>query len=244
MIETSYDWTLVGLSYLISVFGSFTALRLAIRVPTVRPNQVLPWLLAAATALGGGGIWSMHFIAMLAYKMPINVTYDFGLTALSLVIAVLVTGLGLLMVGRMGIKPVTLGCGALLTGTGVAAMHYTGMAAMQMAADIDYNRSIVALSVLIAVVASAAALWLAFSLRGNLQRFGSALVMGVAVCGMHYTGMAAVTMVPNLSKSVATAGIANSDLALYIFVSTAILLGGGLLLSTRKVEGPDLVFDL
>lgn len=242
-MESSYDLNLVILSYAISVLGSFTALRLATRIPSLPKQQLWPWLLAAAGALGGGAIWSMHFIAMLAYQMPMPVTYDLLLTVVSAIIAVAVTGVGLYIMGRGQASFGKLGLAALFTGFGVAAMHYTGMAAMQMAADIQYDMKIVGLSLVIAVVAAGAALWLAFNLRGNWQRFGSALVMGAAVSGMHYTGMVAVTMVPNATKAVPTGGVGATFLALMIAVITTVLLVGGLFASARPVR-QELVFEI
>src|ERR1700724_2301687 len=126
----SYDLPLVILSYAISVFGAYTALQLAVAIPTARGRALWGWLAGAAVAMGGGAIWSMHFIAMLAYKMAMPVSYDTGLTLASLVVAVLVTGLGLYVVGRGEASALKLAGGGLFTGLGVAGMHYTGMAAM------------------------------------------------------------------------------------------------------------------
>ena len=242
-MEASYDLTLVLVSYAISVLGSFTALRLATRIPSLPKEQLWPWLFAAAAALGGGAIWSMHFIAMLAYKMEMAVTYDLMLTVVSALIAIAVTGVGLFIMGRGRSSVGKLLFAALFTGLGVAAMHYTGMAAMQMAADIQYDNVLVGLSFLIAVVAAAAALWLAFNLRGNWQRFGSALVMGAAVCGMHYTGMAAVTMVPNAAKAVPASGVGTTGLAVTIAAITTALLVGGLVAAARPIR-EELVFEI
>lgn len=242
-MEATYDPVLVVLLFLISVLGSFTALRLATRIPSLAKEQLLPWLLAAATALGGGAIWSMHFIAMLAYQMPMPVTYDLGLTVVSAIIAIVVTGAGLFIMGRGKASGIKLLFAALLTGLGVATMHYTGMAAMQMPASLQYDNTLVALSGLIAVVAAAAALWLAFNLRGNWQRFGSAIIMGIAVSGMHYTGMAAVTMVPDATKAVPASGIGAGSLALTIFLITTALLLGGLVAAARPVQ-ESLVFEI
>lgn len=235
-MSATYDLHLVILSYAISVLGSFTALRLATRIPSLPKQQLWPWLLGAAGSLGGGAIWSMHFIAMLAYKVPIPVTYDPLLTVASAFIAIVVTGIGLYIMGRGRSSTGKLVLAALFTGVGVAAMHYTGMAAMQMAADIQYNMALVGLSFMIAIGAASAALWLAFNLRGNWQRFSSALVMGAAISGMHYTGMAAVTMVPNTTKVVPTGGVGATFLAMVIFGVTAILMIGGLIASARPLD--------
>jgi NO-binding membrane sensor protein with MHYT domain len=192
-----YEPLLVVLSYLISVLGSYTALQLAIAIPQARNRlAALGWVMGAAVALGGGAIWSMHFIAMNAADMGMPVSYDADLTLASLAMAILASGVGLYIVGRGAGSTAKLLVAGVLTGLGVALMHYTGMAAMIMPATIDYDPTLFYASLGIAVVAAAVALWLAFNLRGNLQRFGSAIVMGIAVCGMHYTGMYAVKMSP------------------------------------------------
>jgi NO-binding membrane sensor protein with MHYT domain len=179
----------------------------------------------AAIALGGGGIWSMHFIAMNAADMGMPVSYDASLTFASLVIAIVASGFGLYVVGRSGGGIGKLLVAGTLTGLGVAVMHYTGMAAMIMRAKISYDERLFYASLAIAVVAATVALWLAFNLRGNLQRFGSAIVMGVAVCGMHYTGMYAVKMSPT-AEAVAATGISlpPATLAHSVFAVSAVVL--------------------
>jgi NO-binding membrane sensor protein with MHYT domain len=230
--HSSYDATLVMLSFVVSAFGAFTALKLAVAIPTADEKSLWGWLSGASIALGGGAIWAMHFIAMLAYQMPMRVTYDVSLTFLSLVIAVVVTGTGLYIVGRGAPSlPRLLGAG-LFTGLGVCAMHYIGMAAMQMQATIHYDPLLVMASVLIAVVASAAALWLAFNMRGTWQTVGSCVVMAVAVSGMHYTGMAAAEMRPapglpaSTSMSIQADGLGMTVTAIIFFLLVVLLLVG------------------
>jgi len=201
----AYEPLLVALSYLISVLGSYTALQLAIAIPQARGRlAALGWVAGAAVALGGGAIWSMHFIAMNAADMGMPVSYDATLTLSSLAMAIVASGVGLYVVGRGEGSATKLLVSGVVTGLGVALMHYTGMAAMIMKARISYDDTLFYASLAIAVVAATVALWLAFNLRGNLQRFGSALVMGVAVCGMHYTGMLAVEMSPAAEAAAAT----------------------------------------
>jgi NO-binding membrane sensor protein with MHYT domain len=220
-----YEPLLVALSYVISVFGSYTALQLAIAIPQARNRMtVLGSVTGAAVALGGGAIWSMHFIAMNAADMGMQVAYDAFLTYASLGMAIVASGLGLFIVGRSGGDPLKLGLAGVLTGLGVAAMHYTGMAAMVMQAKISYDPVLFLLSLVIAVVAATVALWLAFNLRGNLQRFGSAIVMGVAVCGMHYTGMFAVRMDHTAKAADAGMSLSASSLAYTVFGIAAVLL--------------------
>jgi NO-binding membrane sensor protein with MHYT domain len=221
-----YAPLLVALSYAISVLGSYTALQLAIAIPQAKDHATaFGWVVGAAVALGGGGIWSMHFIAMNAADMGMPVSYDATLTLASLAMGIAASGVGLYIVGRGEGSGSKLLVAGTLTGLGVGLMHYTGMAAMIMKARIDYDPTLFYGSLVIAVVAATVALWLAFNLRGNLQRFGSALVMGVAVCGMHYTGMFAVRMTPT-SEPVAATGISvpPATLAQWVFWISAVVL--------------------
>jgi len=233
-----YEPFLVALSYVISVFGSYTALQLAIAIPQGRTwGAVISSVVGAAAAVGGGAIWSMHFIGMNAADLGIPVAYDPVLTFTSLVLSILAPAIGLFIVGRSDGGPFNLPLGGLLTGLGVALMHYTGMAAMIMPAKISYDPTLFWASIVIAVVAATVALWLAFNLRGNLQRFGSAFVMGVAVCGMHYTAMYAVRLEPT-KEAVTGVGISLSpaNLAYSVFGVTAVILTLLLLYSVWKSQ--------
>ncbi|WP_114238657.1 MHYT domain-containing protein [Dyella sp. C9] len=190
-----YNMLLVVLSYLVSVLGSFTALQIALGIPLARSGkQRLTSIVAAGAAMGGGAIWAMHFIAMLACNLGVQVTYDMVLTGVSALLAIVACSLGLAIVGSGTFRFVNLLFAGVLMGLGVAGMHYLGMMAMLTSAQVSYDGGVVVLSVAIAVIASMAALWLAFNLRGRWQMLGSALVMGVAVCGMHYTGMGALQL--------------------------------------------------
>ena len=231
-----YEPFLVALSYVISVFGSYTALQLAIAIPQGRTwGAVIGSVIGAAAAVGGGAIWSMHFIGMNAADLGIPVAYDPVLTITSLILSILAPALGLFIVGRSDGGPINLPLGGLLTGLGVALMHYTGMAAMIMPATISYDMTLFLASIVIAVVAATVALWLAFNLRGNLQRFGSAFVMGVAVCGMHYTGMYALKLTPTKDVVVA-GGMSPTNLAYSVFGVTAVLLTLLLIYSAWKAQ--------
>lgn len=225
-IQCIHDPLLATLSYLVAVVGSYTALQLAIGIPAATNAQDRTQAVIAAGAAMGGAIWAMHFIAMLACHMDVVVTYGLGLTVFSALIAMASCMAGLAIAGGGLFSWGKLVTGGVFMGIGVAGMHYTGMAAMRMAATTDYDTSIVALSVVIAIVASIAALWLAFNMRGVAQMAGSALVMGVAVCGMHYTGMAAATFTPTADDvGVATSGgVAGPYLGASIFVVTTLLL--------------------
>lgn len=223
LIQCVHDPVLVVLSYLVSVLGSFTALQLAIGIPSsASPGQRLGATLFSGAAMGGGAIWAMHFIAMLACRMDLRVSYDLGITALSAGIGMAASTIGLAIAGAGVFGWGKLVLAGVFMGLGVAGMHYTGMAAMIMPATIHYDTAWVAASAAIAVVASIVALWLAFNLRGRMQMLGSALVMGVAVCGMHYTGMAAATFVPG--QAPATAGLSGAHLGSGIFAVTSLLL--------------------
>lgn len=191
-----YGWITPALSYALSVLGSFLGLVCAGRIRTATGSgQRFWWGLLAAWAIGGTAIWAMHFMAMLGFAVTgTRIRYDVPLTAASTVIAVTAVGIGLAIVGtgRLGAAKV-LG-GGLFTGIGVAAMHYTGMAAMRLNGDLNYDATRVGLSVVIAIVAATVALWLAMTVRRGLAIAGSALLMGVAVNGMHFTGMSALSV--------------------------------------------------
>jgi NO-binding membrane sensor protein with MHYT domain len=198
-------------AYILSILGSLLSLIITARARDARTNRQRSWwLVAAAIALGGTGIWSMHFMAMLGFTVPgARIRYDVIITIASAVLAVLVVGIGLFIAGfgRRGAPRIV--TGGILAGVGVAIMHYTGMGAMRLDGKISYDPSLVAASVVIAVVAATVALWFTVILRRKLLIFGAALIMGVAVCGMHYTGMAAMSVEltkPTLTIDGATAG--------------------------------------
>ena len=193
MVHTGYNPALVALSIAIAVFASYTALDLGARVRDRAAGPRWAWLGGAAVAMGGG-IWSMHFVGMLAFEMGLPAAYDLALTVLSLLIAMAATGAAFALVGRPGAGAGTILASGTLMGLGVAAMHYTGMAAMRIPGNLAYSPPIVAVSVGIAVTAATAALWLTFRRRTVWQTLAAACVMGAAVAGMHYTGMAAATI--------------------------------------------------
>src|SRR3984893_5627728 len=190
VVTGTYHPYLVALSILVASLASYTALDLGGHVRVARGLARRAWLVAAAITMGGG-IWSMHFIGMLAFVMPVPVSYDIELTIFSLVVAIVVTGGGFYVISRRGASPLRLVLSGIFMGLGIVAMHYTGMAAMRGHAGLDYDRLFVALSVVIAIGASTAALWLAFQTTDLWQRLIAALVMGLAISGMHYTGMRA-----------------------------------------------------
>jgi NO-binding membrane sensor protein with MHYT domain len=234
-----YNTLLVLLSYVVSVLGSFTALQLAVAIPLARTMQQRSMaVLAAGAAMGVGGIWAMHFIAMLACDMGMPVSYDPVLTALSAVIGFAACSLGLFIASSGAFSWAKLAAAGICMGLGVTGMHYLGMAAVMMAAYTTYNMNLVAASLLIAIVASVVALWLAFNLRGRVQMVGSALVMGLAVCGMHYTGMAAFNIDDDGGQLPAgfASGMRGGNLGAGIFIVTVLLLAAALIIHYRRQQ--------
>jgi PAS domain S-box-containing protein len=221
----TYDWYLVALSYAVASFASYTALDLGGRIRASKGWIRRAWLATAALAMGGG-IWSMHFIAMLAFLMPMPVGYDLGLTVLSLLVAIGVTGVGFYVIGTRQATVLQLMLSGIFMGTGIVAMHYTGMAAMRMPAELGYDRPLVALSVFIAIAASIAALLLAFRAAGVWQKLSAAVVMGAAISGMHYTGMAAAafTAHTDADQTHSATSLAQTDLALALAGITFLIL--------------------
>jgi NO-binding membrane sensor protein with MHYT domain/two-component sensor histidine kinase len=201
---------LVLLSVVVAIMASFVALELGTKVasPYRRVAARRLWIVGGAVAMGTG-IWSMHFIGMLGFHLPVEVSFEVPITLVSLLIAIAAAGFALLLTSRkaMGIRRLI--WGGLLMGIAIAGMHYVGMAAMRMEPPIRYTPVLLALSVIIAVAASVMALWSAFELRlesiasAFWKKAGSALVMGSGIYGMHYTGMAAAQFAP---EAVSAAG--------------------------------------
>ena len=199
LLDCSHDPLLVVLAYLIASAAGFTALNMAERVSVSSGLGRELWRWLGAWALGGG-IWSMHFVAMLAFNVPLALTYDLPITLLSLLIAIIVSYVVMLVIGRPELRPWQTLTAAIVAGCGIAAMHYTGMAAIRSAASQHYDPRLFGLSILIAILASLAALLLAGYFRGqigtraNWLRLLASLVMGAAIVSMHFTGMAALTL--------------------------------------------------
>ena len=192
-VTHSHDLGLVALSFIIAALASFCSLDMAERMRGAEGRTCLFWLLMAGVTLGGG-IWSMHFIAMTAFQAPIEQGYDPALTLLSGVIAVAAVTAGLAALGRNPSIKRLVGAG-IFVGMGVVVMHYMGMAAMKIAGEVAYRPDIFSASVVIALTAATVALWLATNLRRLWQRIGAAVVMAVAICGMHYTGMMGTVLI-------------------------------------------------
>src|SRR5882672_9781219 len=192
-----YNPWLVLLSIAVAIFVSHTALNLSSRVArsTHKPTARL-WLVGGAISMGCG-IWSMHFVGMLALSLPIALSYNIATTLASLAIAIALSGFALSIASRPQISMKRLAVGAVVMGLGICGMHYSGMSAIEILPAITYEPTLLLASGLIAVAASFAALWLFFRLRKGhstqmiLARLAAAVVMGLAISGMHYTGMAA-----------------------------------------------------
>jgi PAS domain S-box-containing protein len=227
-MQATYDPLLVALSIAVAVLVSYTALSLAARVASSNANQVRFWLVGGAITMGVG-IWSMHFIGMMAFSLPIALRYNVATTLLSLALAIGTSACVIKIAGGTQLGWRRLAGGALLMGSGICAMHYSGMSAIEVMPGIDYDPMLVAASALIAVAASLAALWLAFNLRGGhswqmlVGRFAAALFMGAAISGMHYTGMAASRFGPG-AYCIGGVPIDNQWLAMVVGLITVALL--------------------
>jgi len=192
----TYSLSLVALSLAMATLASYTALDLSSLISLIDQPRLRSGWLAAGAASMGIGIWAMHFIGMLAFSLSIPLGYDFGATFLSLAIAIFVSYFALNAVTRPVLKRERLAVGGVLMGLGIAGMHYVGMTALQMEPPIDYEPSLFVVSIAIAIATSTTALWLAHRLSVEskshviVKRIGAAAVMGVAIAGMHYTGMA------------------------------------------------------
>ena len=228
MLIGSYSPSLVVISLFVAILASYTALDLAGRIATTKGRAVYLWMTGGAMAMGVG-VWSMHFIGMLALRLPFALGFDVGITALSLLIAVLSSGFALWLINQSRLPAWQLAFGALIMGAGISSMHYTGMAAMRMTPGIDYDPTLFGASLLIAVVASGAALWIAHNLRRNtpyvrLARGGAAVVMGIAIVGMHYTGMAAAQFADESYCGAALTGLSGKGLDNVVLVTSLAVL--------------------
>ena len=226
-----YDFSLVALSVLVAVVASYTALGLAERITRSSGRDGMLWLAGGSSAMGIG-IWSMHFIGMLAFRLPIQVVYDFWITAGSLLAAVLVSAVALRVAAVPGgMAPMRMVASAALMATGISLMHYSGMAAIAIAPGIRFDPALFAASVAVAFVASLAALWIMAALvRGRADsrmpvRIAAALVMGAAISGMHFTGMAAAHFAPDSVCIVEAGSVDQFWLAITIAIGTLALLG-------------------
>jgi NO-binding membrane sensor protein with MHYT domain len=211
----SYGILNPALGYAVSCLGAFLGLRCITRARAHDGRRRAAWLALATVSVGATGIWAMHFIAMLGFSIPGQaILYNVPLTIASMLLAIAVVGVGLFIVGYGDGGWQRLVVGGVIVGLGVAGMHYLGMAAMSMSDTMHYNLLLVALSIVIAIVAGTAALWIGTWVRSWLHTLGAALVMGVAVSGMHYTGIAALHIDASASGTMSMSG---ADGASFLF---------------------------
>jgi diguanylate cyclase (GGDEF)-like protein len=240
LFVNSYNPLLVAASLFVAILASYTALDMAGRIATAQGRAAVWWLAGGASAMGVG-IWSMHFIGMLAFSLPIPLGYDPSITLLSLLIAIASSVFALWLVCQDTLPWSRLTMGAVLMGVGIASMHYTGMAAMRMVPLIHYIPSLFILSIIIAIVASGAALWIAFHLRrpgSKVKRYraGAGVVMGFAIVGMHYTGMAAAQFSAGSICGAASGGVNTGWLALLVIIVTMAILAIALIISVLDMR--------
>jgi NO-binding membrane sensor protein with MHYT domain/serine phosphatase RsbU (regulator of sigma subunit) len=225
-MQGTYNIWLVATSYLVAVAASFAALELGGRVTSARGRAVWIWMTGGSVAMGLG-IWSMHFIAMLAFHLPVTMAYDVWITLFSTVPAIVCSAIVLALVRHGGLHGWRLIVAATLLGIGIAAMHYTGMAAIRIAPGIAYQPLLFMVSVAVAIAVAYVALKLAFSLSGATSAATkglAAMLMGAAIAAMHYTGMAAARFSPDAICTVAPGSIDNTWLAAIIAFSTGLFL--------------------
>ena len=230
----SYNYALVALSVLIAMFASYAALDLAGRVTATGGWTRAAWLLGGAGAMGTG-IWSMHYIGMLAFVLPVPVDYHWPTVLLSLHAAILASVVALGVVSRQKMGASRAVAGSVLMGAGIASMHYIGMAAMRLPALCRFSSSLVVMSVVFAVLISFAALWITFHFREEKkgigwERLAGAVVMGAAIPVMHYTGMAAASFTPSgtpadlsYAVSISTLGTAGIVAVTFVVLGLALL---------------------
>lgn len=238
-MQISYNLYLVVLSFFIATYASYSMLSVSERL--INAASKIKWLIAGSLSLGSG-IWSMHFIGMLAYEMPMPVTYDFSLTIFSGVIALAASVLAMYLLGwgKLTFKRIVMG--GFIIGSGVACMHYIGMEAMNMPARVHYDRSLVALSLFVAVTAASAALWIAHKLASKRHQyhmvymFVASVVMGIAIAGMHYIGMAAAEYTMIEKALVQIDDFDNTILVWTITIITLLVISTSLISSNNKSE--------
>jgi PAS domain S-box-containing protein len=233
-MQGSYDYRLVVLSVLIAICAAYAALDLAARTTAAQGRIRLAWLAGGAVAMGLG-IWSMHYIGMLAFSLPVQVLYDWPTVLLSLLAAIFASSVALFVVSRRKMGWISALVGSAIMGSGIATMHYTGMAAMRLRAMCSYDPLLLTLSVVSAIAISLIALWLTFRFREDVKtspwwKTGSAVVMGAAIPVMHYTGMAAARFtpsddIPDISHAVSTStlGFAGVSAVTLLVLGVAVL---------------------
>ena len=237
LYQGHYDVALVACSVLLAIFASFASLQVSLYVEA-STNHVTRrvWIAAGGLCLGIG-IWAMHFVGMLAFSLPCSSSYDATITALSTVPGILASILGIGIISRPTLSRSGLAAGGLLIGTGVGAMHYSGMAAMRLNGLIRYDANLFLLSILVAIMLATLALWIRFRLRAWQSRWSawgtiaSAVVMGLAVSGMHYTAMAATYFIRDGDATIVASGITPSFLAAIVLTASSVIVAATLVVT-------------
>ncbi|MDH5517266.1 MAG: response regulator [Gammaproteobacteria bacterium] len=238
-METSYNFYLVALSYFIAAYASYATLAVSERL--IQSHSKIKWLSGGAIILACG-IWSMHFIGMLAFNMNMPMAYATGLTLFSGVIALAASALLMYLIGWHQLTAKTIIIGGIVTGIGIASMHYIGMEAMIMPATISYEPLLFTLSILIAIAASVTALWIVHKLAATRRKYHNTLmllatlIMGLAISGMHYVGMAAVIYTPTPEMIVSIDDFDNTILIGTITLVTFLIISSGLLATRNKSD--------
>lgn len=228
-------------AYLVSCLGSFLGLRCTSRARACAGSARARWLLLAAVSIGGAGIWAMNFIAMLGFAIPgATIRYDVPTTIFSVLIAVGFVGIGLLMAGFRRPGRTSLLSAGLVTGLGVACMHYTAMAGMRMPVRVTYSAGMVGASVLIAVVVATAAFWAALRLRGAAAALGAAMLMAASVSGMYVAGMAAMKVSPAPALAMTMGGVPAMAFLMPLIAGIAIVAFGVVAIITMSPTAEEL----
>ena len=241
-----YDPILVIISILVSIVGAYACFHLVIQIP--RNDYVVSrkLLIGAAFAIGGS-IWAMHFVAMLAVKLPVEIRYDVLTTIVSGLVSVSMTAVALLIVSTASYSLMRILVAGVIMGAGISSMHYVGMSAIRGNCGLSYSPLWVTLSVIIGMLASSASLWAAMKLHGVWRRLIAALVMGVSISGMHYTGMLGTTFLAvDKALEFSQPILSPFSLGLVTAIATFIILGGALMtlvpasrFSDPEVDSPE-----
>ena len=236
---SDYNLLIVALSYAVSVLGALVSLNIADYLTDRKGGLRIGWTAMAAVVFGGCAVWATHFIGMLAYQPNVPITYDLDLTLVSLILPILLAFMGFFVVFRWPQSTMAWLTAGIIVGLGVAAMHYAGMMAMRMGYAMFYVEWIVVVSILIALVAATVALYIFVHVHGRLRQVAP-LIMGLAVCGMHYTGMAAMRIGPARDGDIDyfTGAWATSTMAFATgtAVITTLIIGAVMVFNQRLVE--------
>ncbi|MFL6692669.1 MAG: MHYT domain-containing protein [Ramlibacter sp.] len=225
VLPAHHDMATVLVSYVVSLLGSYSALFHAQHMFRANGSINRPVAIGAAVSLGGVGIWTTHFTGMMAYILPVTVVYEGFLTTVSLIAAIVISGIALLLAGGRGTFSVRGWIvGSILAALGVCVMHYMGVYAMTLRAVVSLNWGVVAASLAIAIVAAAAALWLVFHARKTSHRFAASVAMASAVCAVHYTGMSAAEFICASAAPKSLWSIGGYDLPVLVFAVTGLVL--------------------